>query len=536
MPRALAVSPDGATLYVTGAARGCAVRDRPRDVARSARSRSAASRSACSWIPTAPRCSSRARRTTRSSRVDAASLTVDRARRRRARAVGARLVAATARCSSRTSCHRGSPRSIPRRSRSARSWTLPDIAPRGDDARLRARRGRAASTIVAPRPGTDELWIAAPPARHRHAAARSRLRVHRVPVARGRARRWHATAARSRSTSPTSRGIDGSFGDIVSGRTRSRSPPTARTRSSSTRNSEDVLVVDARAEVEAALLRPLPGHMPEGIVIAPDDSVAYIDERNTGDVAVVRLDRSGSSLALSVDGVIPRLATDPMPANLRLGQHLFYSANSDEYPITRNHWVACASCHIEGRSDAVTWLFEQGPRDTPIERGRHARHRLPVSHRRSQPRAGLLADREHRAGRPVRSGRAGRRSSIALAAYVNLGIPAPDPADHRPDARRRAVARCSSDPAVGCAGCHAGPRFTDSGAGNPTLDLAGTVRLHDVGTCATDDALPGCRAHRPRRTPARARASSTRRRSPASHRRRRTSTTAAPPRCSTCSS
>ena len=39
---------------------------------------------------------------------------------------------------------------------------------------------------------------------------------------------------------------------------------------------------------------------------------------------------------------------------------------------------------------------------------------------------------------------------------------------------------------VGCATCHAGPRFTDSGAGNPTLDLAGTVVLHDVGTCVTN--------------------------------------------------
>jgi cytochrome c peroxidase len=42
-----------------------------------------------------------------------------------------------------------------------------------------------------------------------------------------------------------------------------------------------------------------------------------------------------------------------------------------------------------------------------------------------------------------------------------------------------------ADPTVGCAICHTGPRFTDSGAGNPTLDLAGTVLLHDVGTCNT---------------------------------------------------
>src|SRR6185312_7924834 len=131
----------------------------------------------------------------------------------------------------------------------------------------------------------------------------------------------------------------------------------------------DVLAVDAANDVEAALLRPLPGHMPEGIALSPDESVAYIDERNTGDVAIVSIDRTGDHPVLSVQGVIPRLAVDPMPAHLRLGQHLFYSANSDEYPITKNHWVACASCHIEGRSDAVTWLFAQGPRDTPTNAG-----------------------------------------------------------------------------------------------------------------------------------------------------------------------
>jgi len=36
---------------------------------------------------------------------------------------------------------------------------------------------------------------------------------------------------------------------------------------------------------------------------------------------------------------------------------------------------------------------------------------------------------------------------------------------------------------VGCATCHSGPRFTDSAAGNASLDLGGEVLLHDVGTC-----------------------------------------------------
>ena len=40
-------------------------------------------------------------------------------------------------------------------------------------------------------------------------------------------------------------------------------------------------------------------------------------------------------------------------ATMRHGQLLFHTANSDQVPITQNHWVACASCHLEGRSDAV---------------------------------------------------------------------------------------------------------------------------------------------------------------------------------------
>src|SRR5262249_12942532 len=123
--------------------------------------------------------------------------------------------------------------------------------------------------------------------------------------------------------------------------------------------------------VELSVLRPLPGHMPEGIALSPDDAFAYVDQRNTGDVAVVRIDRSGpQGIALSVDGdTIPRFSADPMPSELRLGQHLSNSANSDESPITKNHWIACATCHMEGRSDAVTWRFAQGPRDTPSNAG-----------------------------------------------------------------------------------------------------------------------------------------------------------------------
>ena len=85
---------------------------------------------------------------------------------------------------------------------------------------------------------------------------------------------------------------------------------------------------------------------------------------------VFKVDESGGSVSVVADGAaFPSLTVDPMPATLRLGQKLFYSANSDDVPTTQDHWVACASCHVEGRSDSVTWQFLQGPRDTPSNAG-----------------------------------------------------------------------------------------------------------------------------------------------------------------------
>src|SRR4029077_19264285 len=73
---------------------------------------------------------------------------------------------------------------------------------------------------------------------------------------------------------------------------------------------------------------------------------------------------------VTVDGdPIDRVMSDPMPSQLRLGQRLFYTANSSEYPVTKNFWVSCSSCHLEGGTDAVTWLFTAGPRDTPSNAG-----------------------------------------------------------------------------------------------------------------------------------------------------------------------
>jgi len=355
------------------------------------------------------------------------------------------------------------------------AWEIPDTQPR-DDARLAHGQVRGIYDAAA-RPDSNEVWFA-------HVMLGTdtpqptldfeRTAFPSISIATNGA--YTVTLSTDAQDVP---GIDGSFADVVSG-----PHAIAFTHDGSLAlvvdtNSEDVLVVGGD-HTEHALVRHLPGHMAEGIAISPDDTHAYIDERNTGDIAV--LDVSPTQVTVE-SSTISRYATDPMPAQLRFGQQLFFSANSDEYPITTNHWIACATCHMEGRSDGVTWLFAQGPRDTPTNAG----GMLGTGFLFRTADRNQVQDYWHTIN--VEQGGAFDPTAEAtlldaITAYVNFAIPLPVPPTTDPIMAMRGQ-QLFEDSTVGCSGCHSGARFTDSGSGNPTLDLGGTVLLHDVGTCNT---------------------------------------------------
>src|SRR6202041_1006257 len=120
-------------------------------------------------------------------------------------------------------------------------------------------------------------------------------------------------------------GDNGAFGDIVSGPRSLAFSGDGKYAFVVDTDSEDVLVVDATQRTEATLVRPLPGHMPEGAVWYQNE--LYVQERNTEDVAVFKIQEGSSGITMTADGApIKTLSRDPMPANLRLGQQLFYSA------------------------------------------------------------------------------------------------------------------------------------------------------------------------------------------------------------------
>ncbi len=358
--------------------------------------------------------------------------------------------------------------------------TIPDVAPRGDK---RLAHGQPRGLYdVSVRPRTSDLWIihallgtdTAQPDLDFESTAFPTVTL----MSSGVVQQVMSTNAQDVP------GVNGAFGDIVSGPHALAFTHDGAYALMVDGNSEDVLVIDANAHVESSLVRPLPGHQPEGIIISPDERFAYVEERNSNDVAVLSLDRTSGVLVAAVAGApIPTLTSDPMPSDLRLGQHLFYSANTDEYPLSKNHWVACATCHMEGRSDAVTWRFAQGPRDTPTNAG-------------GMINTGFLfrtADRtkveDYWRTINIEQGGAFDPTDaddvtllVAIAAYVNHAIPLAVPPTTNATLAAKGAALFQS---TGCGKCHLGPRLTDSGFGNPTLDLSGAVLLHDVGTCTT---------------------------------------------------
>jgi YVTN family beta-propeller protein len=286
---------------------------------------------------------------------------------------------------------------------------------------------------------------------------------------------------------------EGAFSDVISGPRAIAFTPDGKLALVANAQSEDVMVFDAETGFEVSLVRPLPSTMLEGIVVDHAGKHAYVDGRNTHDVTVLAIDEGNAVSPVKVDGAsIDRLTLDPMPKELRLGQRLFYTANSAAFPVTKNFWVACTSCHIEGGSDAVTWLFAVGPRDTPSNAGGPINTGFLL-------RQALLSNvdqydliiRVEQGGSYTHDDPKQVKDLEALAAFVNYAIPFPQNPHRSPDGTLTdAQTRGQKTFQNLCTSCHPGPYYTDSAAGNAGLDFSQPVVLHDIGTCVKTGTFP----------------------------------------------
>jgi YVTN family beta-propeller protein len=212
--------------------------------------------------------------------------------------------------------------------------------------------------------------------------------------------------------------------------------------------SDDISVIDLASG--AQLARMPAGRNPRGLALSPNGRRLFVDNVLDGTLDVF----DSQSLARVETITLTRL---PLALDVLTGKRLFNSALP---PMSRDHWLACAACHLDGGADGRTWVgFPDGPRNTPALFG--AATTLPLHWN------GDLAELQdtEQTIRTIQGG-AGlelpdRAADLdALAAYLKtLAVAAsPHATDTAADSIRRGAYAFQR---WGCAGCHAAPLYTD---------------------------------------------------------------------------
>jgi YVTN family beta-propeller protein len=113
---------------------------------------------------------------------------------------------------------------------------------------------------------------------------------------------------------------------------------------------------------------------PRGIVISPDDTRAFVMNYVSRSVTVIDLTTSPESVVMEVAS-----AALPTPGTtedmVHIGKELYNTSIGVFDPVvaggpaivrrmSNNGWGACATCHPNGLSDNVVWIFPDGPRRT----------------------------------------------------------------------------------------------------------------------------------------------------------------------------
>lgn len=231
------------------------------------------------------------------------------------------------------------------------------------------------------------------------------------------------------------------------------------------------------------------GRNPLGLALTGDGRRGYVMNYLSRSITVYDLDR------LAVLDEIAVTAETLDPQVLR-GKILFNTATDPR--LTRGAWISCASCHFAGLPDGITWIFPDGPRQTPALW--NAGQTLPwhwsaaldeaqdveETIQRIQHGIGLAPGRDPpNLGAP----NAGRAADLdALAAFLTGGIRPAAVAAEAEEAAGRALFV-----AQGCAACHGGPHWTASALPGPAGALDGDGNgmvdgvLYDVGTGTAAD-------------------------------------------------
>ncbi len=204
---------------------------------------------------------------------------------------------------------------------------------------------------------------------------------------------------------------------------------------------------------------------------------------------------AGTSNAVEPLGVVPVVASEALPAEVLAGKRIFHDASDPR--MSRDSYISCASCHLDGGHDGQTWDFTQageGLRNTITLNGRagtgHGNVHWTANFDEIQDfendirgafgGTGFLTDADFAmTSDPLGVAKAGRSTELdALATYVATLDRVPDSPHRRDDgtldepARRGRVVFTDAN----CQRCHGGAAFSD-------------FTRHDVGTAKPSSGL-----------------------------------------------
>jgi hypothetical protein len=255
-----------------------------------------------------------------------------------------------------------------------------------------------------------------------------------------------------------------------------------------------VEVVELSVEHQPKLVKFIEvGPNPQALALSRDGKLGYVMNYLGRSVTVLDLvELEATTVVTTTD--------ETLAPNLLRGKILFHTASDPR--MAQGSWFSCASCHFDGWPDGVTWIFPDGPRQTPPLWNAGAT--LPWHWSAALDEAQDVEDTiqviQHGIGLGpgtdpplLGSPNASRSYDLdALAAFLLGGIRTPALAPNAPSDDAIAKGR-SLFVRAGCPSCHGGPSWTTSLLSAPagTLDPDGNgmvdSQLHDVGTFQATD-------------------------------------------------
>jgi len=223
------------------------------------------------------------------------------------------------------------------------------------------------------------------------------------------------------------------------------------------------------------------GSDPRGIVLNSVDTRAYVMNYISRDVTVLDISDGAAPIVVTTVGSTALPPTGTQESLVQAGKSLFNSAIGQtgtaggSLPpggrMSSEGRASCYSCHPDGLTDSVVWMFPDGPRrtrslgPTPGIDDRILGYSAIFDElqdvenyiRTVSGGEGLIADANVA---PLGAANAGRSAALdALAAYISSGIRsrvAPPASDANVSAGRALFA------AAGCISCHGGSQWTSS--------------------------------------------------------------------------